>query len=195
MKKHSITTERMNTYSDEELFGILTDAANAEAAFAELYRRYGHRMYAYCVRVLGDVRQAEDVFQEAMLKFFRSGQEGTQVQNVGGYLMQTVRNLCLNRKRDTKITFSFEDYDVHVPSSSAAYEAGELAKLVASALELLDDEYREAVILREYDGFSYQDIAAITQTSEVNARTRVFRGKQQLRAILQPYFKDLLKHQ
>jgi RNA polymerase sigma-70 factor (ECF subfamily) len=189
-----MATQRMNTHSDEELYHALSDSASAEAAFAELYRRYGQRMYAYCVRVLGDVRAAEDVFQEAMLKFFRSGQEGTIVQNVGGYLMQTVRNLCLNRKRDAKITFSFQDYDVHVPSGAAEYEAEELAKLVASALELLEDEYREAVILREYDGFSYQEIATITATSEVNARSRVFRGKQQLRAILKPYFNDLLKH-
>lgn len=185
---------RVTSYSDEELFAHLADAGLAEAAFSELYRRHGQRMYAYCMRVLGSVRQAEDVFQEAMMKFFQSGQSGTEVKNVAGYLMLTVRNLCLNRKRDTKITFSLEDYDIHVPSGAAHYEAEELAQLISSALELLEDDYREAVVLREYDGFSYQEIADITGSTEVNARTRVFRAKQQLRTILQPYFNDIMKH-
>lgn len=185
---------RITSYSDEELFEYLAQAEQAEVAFSELYRRHGQRMYAYCMRVLSNSRQAEDVFQEAMMKFYQSGQAGTVVQNVAGYLMLTVRNLCLNRKRDHKITFSLEDYDFHVPSGAARYEAEELAQLIASALELLDDEYREAVVLREYDGFSYQEIAAITGCTEVNARTRVFRAKQQLRTILQPYFDDIMKH-
>ncbi len=186
--------QRITAYTDEELFACLSETNEAEAAFSELYRRLGQRMYAYCVRVLGDMRLAEDVFQEAMLKFYRAGQEGTKVKNVAGYLMQSVRNLCLNAKRDRKITFSFEDFDLHTPSGAARYEAEELAQLVVSALELLDDEYREAVILREYDGFSYQEIAELTGCTEVNARTRVFRGKQHLRTILQPYFNDIVKH-
>ena len=186
--------QRITAYSDEELFARLHFADEAEAAFSELYRRLGQRMYAYCVRVLGDIRLAEDIFQEAMLKFYRAGQAGTEVKNVAGYLMQTVRNLCLNGKRDRKATFSFEDFDLHTPSGAARYEAEELAQLVASALELLEDEYREAVVLREYDGFSYQEIAALTGCTEVNARTRVFRAKQQLRTILQPYFNDIVKH-
>ena len=185
---------RITAYTDEELFTLLPNADETEAAFSELYRRLGQRMYAYCVRVLGDVRAAEDIFQEAMLKFYRAGQMGTKVQNVAGYLMQTVRNLCLNGKRDRKITFSFEDFDLHTPSGAARYEAEELAHLVATALEMLEDDHREAVILREYDGFSYQEIAELTGCTEVNARTRVFRAKQQLRTILQPYFNDIVKH-
>lgn len=185
---------RIHTYTDEELFALLPNHNTAEEAFSELYRRLGQRMYAYCVRVLGDVRLAEDVFQEAMLKFYRTGQAGTSIQNVAGYLMQSVRNLCLNAKRDRKTTFSFEDFDLHTPSGAARYEAEELAQLVSSALELLDDEHREALVLREYDGFSYQEIAKITDTSEGNARMRVFRAKQQLRNILQPYLNDMEKH-
>jgi RNA polymerase sigma-70 factor, ECF subfamily len=190
--------ERMNhhgtTYSDEKLFELLADAAQREAAFSELYRRYGQRMYAYCMRVLGNSEQASDIFQEAMIRFYQSGQSQTSVQNVAGYLMKTVRNACLNSKRDNKITFSLEEYDFQVPSGAVRYEAEELAQLIASALELLDDDHREAVVLREYDGFSYQEIASITGCTEVNARTRVFRAKQQLRSILQPYFNDIMKH-
>jgi RNA polymerase sigma-70 factor, ECF subfamily len=185
---------RSMTYSDEELFKQFAHAEQAEAAFSELYRRYGQRMYAYCMRVLGNSQQAEDVFQEAMTKFYQRGQNRTVVSTVAGYLMTTVRNCCLNSKRDNKVTFVLEEYDMHVPSGAAKYEAEELAQLIASALELLDDDYREAVILREYDGFSYQEIASITGCTEGNARTRVFRAKQQLRTILQPYFHDIMKH-
>jgi RNA polymerase sigma factor (sigma-70 family) len=86
---------------------------------------------------------------------------------------------------------TIEDDGVQIPpSGTAKYKTKELSPEVITALELLEDEYRETLILREYDGFSYHEIAEMTGTTEVNVRTRVFRAKQQLYTILQPYFDD-----
>jgi RNA polymerase sigma-70 factor (ECF subfamily) len=59
-------------------------------------------------------------------------------------------------------------------------------------MELLEFEYKEAFILREYDGLPYNEIAEITGTTITNAKSRVFRAKQKIKEILQPYLQEFL---
>ena len=63
--------------------------------------------------------------------------------------------------------------------------------MISSALELLDVPYREAFILRFYQGLSYKEIAEITGDSVSSLKVRVMRAKDQVRTILQPYIADL----
>jgi RNA polymerase sigma-70 factor (ECF subfamily) len=65
--------------------------------------------------------------------------------------------------------------------------------LIRSALELLDDSYREAFIMRFYEGLSYKEIAEITGDSVSSLKIRVMRAKDQVRSILSPYINDLMK--
>lgn len=112
------------------------------------------------------------------------------MSNVPGFLITIARNLCLNHKRNRKVTVAIDDF--HFPTSeSKNYEQKELLDLIARSLELLDYDHREAFVLREYDGLSYEEVAAIVGTSVTNAKSRAFRAKQKIKAILQPYLKDL----
>ncbi len=175
---------------DAELFAMLAQSGmDSEYAFRELYRRYSGRMHAYCLRVMGDREVAEDVFQEAFFRFYKSAQKKPNMTNVPGFLMRITRNLCLNAKRDKRETVEFEDWQYRVNPDSV--EKSELLNLVSTALELLEDEYREAFVLREYNGHSYNEISKIVGDSVAAVKTRVFRARKKLRSILKPYITDI----
>lgn len=179
-----------STYSDKELFLCLQKTTReAEAAFTELYNRYAPRIHAYCYRVVGNVEQAEDIFQETFLRFYRSAQNERMMTNVPGYLLTIARNLCLNYKRDRRPMVPIDS--MQFSADEASHERTELLELITMALELLEFEYREVFVLREYNGLSYAQIAELIDTTIPTVKTRVFRAKQKIKAILTPYLKDL----
>ncbi len=178
-------------YSDIELVQILrTDKPKANQAFGELYNRHSSMLHAYCYKIIGDEDAAEDIFQEAFIKFYQNVTNELPNSNIPGFLVKIARNLCLNYKRDKRPTVPIEDLDFMFHESQN-YEQKELLDLITRSLELVDDDYREAFILREYSGLSYEEIADTCNISLSNAKSRVFRAKQKLKSILEPYLKDL----
>jgi RNA polymerase sigma-70 factor (ECF subfamily) len=71
------------------------------------------------------------------------------------------------------------------------YEQKELLDILGRALDLLPDDYREAFVLREYNGLSYNEIAETVGISLDIVKIRIFRAKKKLREILAPYLVDL----
>ncbi len=179
-------------YSDSELYSKLRGSKKeAETAFAELYSRYSQRIYAYCLRVTGSQDDARDIFQETFTNFYNSSKNKERLENIPGYLITIARNQCINYKRNLKISVNIEDYNVF--STDTGYEQKELLELIARALELLDFEYREAFILRQYQGMSYKEISKITGDSITAVKNRVWRAKEKIKDILEPYMQDLSK--
>ncbi|TAL68716.1 MAG: RNA polymerase sigma factor [Bacteroidetes bacterium] len=177
-------------YSDIELYRALRDKKPmAEAAFSELYSRYAQRVFAYCLRVMGNHEDSQDIFQETFMKFYNNAQTLDEVDNIPGLLLTIARNLCLNFKRDKKVAYNIDDYQVS--SVETDYEKKELLELISMALELLDFEYREAFVLRQYQGLSYKEIAKLSGDSISAIKNRVWRAKEQIREILSPYLKEM----
>ncbi len=163
-----------------------------EAAFTELYQRYAHRIHAYCYRILSNTEDAEDAFQETFLRFHKTVKAGGAMTNVSGLIFTIARNLCINlKKKNTR--WASDDIEDHTLSSrDDAYDQKELLNLIKTSLELINPDYREAFILREYNGFSYEEIARMLEISVPTAKIRVFRAKEKIRKVLEPYLKDLL---
>ena len=183
----------MAKYSDQELFDLIGDAgSDAECAFAELYNRYSPRVYAYCRRFIGNETEAQDVFQETFIRFHQSADGKREMTNAPAFLLRIARNLCVNLKRRTKSNVSFEEY--MSPDYEDKSDQKELLKLVKGALELLSGDYREVFVLREYDGMSYQEIAKITDQPLSTVKVRIFRAKQKIREILEPYMTEFEKY-
>ena len=180
-------------YSDTELYKMLCeDRRTAEQAFTEIFNRYSSRIYAYCRRFLGDREEALDAFQETFIRFHQSASKEREMTNLPGFLLTIARNLCLNYKRDRKIGVPVEEARNLFYQDN--YESKELLDLITRALDLLEDEYREVFILKEYAGMQYSEIAEILNISPANAKTRAFRAKQKIKEILSPYLKDLTRN-
>ena len=81
----------------------------------------------------------------------------------------------------------------HIASHAPMYERSELLNMISSALDLLDTPYREAFVLRFYQGLSYKEISDITGDSVSSLKVRVMRAKEQVKGILAPYITDLIR--
>lgn len=179
--------------SDEELFELVKEH-NDEKAFRVLYRRYDKRLYAYCHRVAGDKVGAQDIFQTVISSVFEKRE-----QFVGGnfvaWLFTIARNASLKFNESTKRSQShsnIDDYAELIPDSSDMTGEDTLMKeIVQKAMSKLQHEFREALELRYFEEFSYEQIAEILKISVSLAKVRVFRAKQQLQQILSPYLREL----
>jgi RNA polymerase sigma-70 factor (ECF subfamily) len=188
--------KKTEEYSDNELFEMLEkDKAIAEKAFAELYSRYSSMVYAYILRFLGDRDEAKDVFQETLVRFHQSAGQGRNMTNVPGFMMTIARNLCINEKRNVQKNVSYEEYMGEKDDPDEKREKDELLELVKMALDLLPDDLKEVFILREYEGYSYNEIAELTNEKLSNIKVRIFRARQKIREILKPYLKEINKYE
>jgi RNA polymerase sigma-70 factor (ECF subfamily) len=183
--------KKYSSYSDTDLVKLMEGSKEeSENAFKELYDRYSSSVHAYCLRVMPSEELAEDIFQEVFIKFYQNVRSAATKTNIPGFLITIARNLCLNYKRDKRQMVPIDDLEFMFPQTDN-YEQKELLDLITRSLELVDDDYREAFVLREYSGMAYKDIAEICDISLANAKSRVFRAKKQLKSILKPYLKDL----
>ena len=180
------------SYSDEDLVRLIKSGVKDSGnAFAEIYKRYSPKVNAYCKSMIKPREQAEDIFQEVFIRFFRKIDPDYDCSNVFAYLMKVARNLCLNYMRDKRTTSSIEDFEF--PDVSDNYENKEFFNIIMSTIDLLDEKYREPFILRELDGLSYQEVADICNLSLSNAKSRVSRAREKLVELLHPYLNDYAK--
>jgi len=96
-----------------------------------------------------------------------------------------------NKKKYNSTKISLENFEF--PSLDTPYEQTELNRLIATALEMLPDDYKEVLVLREMYGYSYNEIAEIVETTMPIVRTRIYRAKQKIRVILAPFIDDLYR--
>jgi RNA polymerase sigma-70 factor (ECF subfamily) len=186
--------KKIEEYSDTELYYMLCDdKRTAESAFAELYARLSGKVYAYCLRFLGDKEEARDIFQETFVKFHQSADKEREMTNVPGFLMRIARNLCINAIRKDNPDVPYEDY-MGVYDEEISRDKKELLGLIKKGLQLMPEEYREYFVLREYDGFTYNEIAEIMNTNVDTVKVKIFRAKKKMREILAPYLKELTNY-
>lgn len=167
---------------DHELQQRIREGDNA--AFAELYSCHKQGVYLYCTRFLGDQPAAEDIFQEVFINLLERVRAGSRIENVQGYLMRSARNRCLNVIRDRKYPKDVDELEEILPGGDVV-SVGEYEDL-ESALQRLPAANRDALLLCEYQGYSYDEISAITDVPVTTVRKRIFRARQRLRQILGP---------
>jgi RNA polymerase sigma-70 factor (ECF subfamily) len=131
---------------------------------------------------------AEDVAQEAMLRAFRFF-PGFQGGDARAWLLQIVRNTCytwLEKNRSMELHTEFEEelHQSHLPSPEAAAVARSERERLVQALEALAPRSREAIVLRELEGCSYKEIAAITSVPIGTVMSTLARARERLQQVL-----------
>jgi RNA polymerase sigma-70 factor, ECF subfamily len=162
-------------------------------AFTKIYLRYRERVYAYALRVLANEQDAEDLFQEVFFRVYSRAESFTEEKSPGGWIFTIAHNLCLNKVRDRKPQDNLDDLALPVEHGTygAPTDLGEDGReVIARAMALLPIEYREVIILREYEGMSYAEITEILHTTIPSIKSRLYRAKGKLREILAPYYKE-----
>lgn len=168
------------------------------AAREKLVIRHSKRIYNLCYRFVGRMDQAEDLTQEVFIKVFRNlssynpetGQFVTWIMSVG-------RNLLIDHYRhskDDRATVSTDENEEfslldtvpsNQPSPQSELEREERAIVLRGALRRLPPQLREAVILRDLEELTYEEIGEILKVPEGTVKSRINRGRVELAKLLQ----------
>ncbi|OGV24893.1 MAG: hypothetical protein A2475_16080 [Ignavibacteria bacterium RIFOXYC2_FULL_35_21] len=157
-------------------------------AFHLLYERYNKKVYRFCLRMLGDEDAAKDTFQEIFIKVFEHRRE-FRGNNFQAWLFTIARHTCLNSIRTRKEHEEFDEV-IHFSARRNESDVG-LKDCIEKAIAVLPVQLREALLLREYEECSYQEIADILNIDLSLAKVRVFRAREIMRKLLTPLKEEL----
>jgi len=156
----------------------------------DLVRQHSARVYRLAYRLTGNRHDAEDLTQEVFVRVFRSLSSYTP-GTFEGWLHRITTNLFLDMaRRKQRIRFEgLGDQAVGLlrddePTPAQAFDARHLDADVQEALEALAPEYRAAVVLCDIEGLSYEEIAVTLGVKLGTVRSRIHRGRAQLRTAL-----------
>lgn len=196
-------------HSDEALF--LRYQQGDDTAFVLIYDRYKTSIYAYCAQVLLSVglprELVEDTFQDVFLRLAQYRQTFTGGE-FKAWIFTVTRHSCLSSKKKafhhrstTENVGDGENFEEDISSDIRAaftrsddplerMSRAEQTELLLKAIGQLPEEFREALLMSEYEGLTYDEIGRITGTSLSTIRIRIFRAKARLRKMLLPIIGD-----
>lgn len=166
-------------------------------AFTELVNRHLPKAYNLALRLLGDHADADDALQEALVRVYSNLGRFQGQAAFSTWLYRVVTNACLDemrRRRRRRVVLQSPQDDAlwetaqHAPSPADPgrwLERLEMRDLIEQALDQLNDSYRTVIILRDWQGFSYQEIAVILGCSQPAVKTRIHRARNSLRVLLE----------
>lgn len=159
---------------------------NDRNAQMELYRKYSPGMYCVAMRFLKNGDDAEDVLQEAFIKAFRKIDQYKGDVSFGAWLKKIVVNQSLDllKSKQLKMVVLEEGYMQVVDDGDWSVEGEVTIKEVMMAIEQLPGKYREVVQLFLVEGYDHQEISDILKIGYTVSRTRLLRGKVQLKELL-----------
>ncbi|MBB4021006.1 RNA polymerase sigma-70 factor (ECF subfamily) [Confluentimicrobium naphthalenivorans] len=171
--------------SDEALLVLYGNGD--EAAARALTLRMTPRALGFAMRMLGDMAEAEDVAQEAMLRLWRVAPEWRQGEaKVTTWLFRVVANLCTDRLRKARgvALDSVPEPEDDAPGAEARLLAASRARALDEALLTLPERQRQAVVLRHIEGLANPEIAEVLEISVEAVESLTARGKRALAAVL-----------
>ena len=178
--------------TDEEL--VEACLAGEDSAFDVLLGRWEKRIRGAIYRLVGSDEEARDLCQEAFLKAYKSLRSFKQEARFSSWLYQIALNLCRDRmrRRRGKTMVSLDELEeggaamtVAGPTALDLLQERDMSRLVARAIEALPDEQREIIILKEYQGLTFLEIAQVLDVPISTVKTRLYRGLDQLRVRLE----------
>lgn len=164
------------------------------AAFGELVRRYQDRLYNMVAHTIGCPVEAEDVVQDTFVQAYTKLASFRQDSLFYTWLYRIAVNSAISRRRKKRPTLSV-DHQQEVMGSEPVdsgespgdrLEREERAHQVHAALDQLNDQHRAILVLREIEGFCYEEIADILEMPIGTVRSRLHRARSQLRDQLEP---------
>jgi RNA polymerase sigma-70 factor (ECF subfamily) len=153
----------------------------------ELFTEHSRRIYAYCLRQLGSREEAEDAVQATYLNACRSLLSGFEPDVAQAWLYKVAQNVCLTKQRSSWRRRRVErpgDLQEIEAFAAAPHDAGDELLGIDDALASLSEQQRRAILLREWKGLSYREVAAEMGLSQGAVETLIFRARRSLAAAL-----------
>lgn len=180
-------TRTLASLSDDQ---CLNKAARGnERAFSELFNRYGDLVFGYCVKLLKDREQAEDISQEVWVKVIRNAEKYNSKGQFRAWLLQIARNACFSffRKQKIRRAEDIEDYEVEDVDQQSILDLISIEEdrdRVKECINELPENQRVALVIWMTEDKSYEDIAKDMEVSVSSIKSLLFRSRQNLKEML-----------
>ena len=158
------------------------------AATEGLYERHAAKLQSYCLHQLGSREEAEDAVQTTYMNAFRALGRGIVPEAESAWLFKITENVCLSRRRSSwrrgriESPSDFEIIEEIIPGPSRQND--ELIG-IEDALASMPEQQRRAILLREWQGLSYREIAEELEVTQSAVETLIFRARRSLAAGLE----------
>ena len=173
-----------------------------ERAFEELVRRYQRQVANVIYLTLGSRAEVDDLTQEVFLRVYRSLSRVEVTTSLFSWIYRIAVNIAIDelRRRKIKRTLSLDFFsesslerekNIEDPTEpSERVLSDERKQKVMEAIKKLTPAHRAALVLREYEGLSYKEIAQTLNITEQAVKSRIFRSREELKKLLGDYFKE-----
>lgn len=146
-----------------------------------MYERYSADIFRYSVSILKDEDDAKDAVQEVFVKYAENESSFKRNCSYKTWLLVLTRNYCYNKIRSS----GYNNERIAEQVLNKSYEPDyDTSITIKEALLQLNFEESELIYLREYEGYSYKEIAEIIEQSLENVKIKIFRVRKKLREIL-----------
>jgi len=197
-----VETEGKKTPSSDEDFEAVSKCRKGDVnAFETLVDKYQKKMLNVAYRMIGDYQEACEVVQDAFLSAYRSIRKFRGEARFSTWLYSIVVNLSKNRMKQVRARGAREVYSIDDPlkteegslsldppdpgpSVLEKLEQKEMDARVQGCINGLDPEYREVVVLRDIQGFSYEEVRDILKIPDGTVKSRLFRARDALKDCL-----------
>jgi RNA polymerase sigma-70 factor (ECF subfamily) len=181
---------------DKDFIELECIAGGDEDTFTRVYNRYRNRVYGFAYRMLGVQSIAEEITQEAFLVLIRHPERYDPTRgSLLTFLCAVTRNFILSHFKHRGYSFeeSYEELNF-IPANNeteadplSSLLEQELAEKISECMERLPGLQREAIVLREFQGLSYEEISIVTGVTVNVVKVRIHRARQILAVYLAPY--------
>ncbi|MCZ6635245.1 MAG: sigma-70 family RNA polymerase sigma factor [bacterium] len=196
-----LMTTDLYEMEDHELVDLARDGD--QGAFSELVRRHHERIFQMVYALVGNREDADDLAQEVFLKAYRSLHRFQGQSKFYTWVYRIGVNCCLDwmkvQKRRKNVSRMKEWWD-RCEESEALFTQPErpdvkvarreFHETLEAALALLVPDYRTALVMRELNGLSYEEIATSLGCSVGTVKSRLFRARSQLKETLMPVYQE-----
>jgi RNA polymerase sigma-70 factor (ECF subfamily) len=186
-------------FSDHRLMELCCEGD--KGAFNEIVLRYKDPLVNFVYHLVDDYGSAKDIAQEAFIRAYLNAHRYKPIASFSTWLYQIAKNLAYNAIKKRKRYFKTSINDPLYPDSPEVtrdlednrrrpdeeLENNELSSLILTTLRSIPHKYRVPIVLRDIEGFSYEEIAEILRCPKGTVKSRINRGRRLMRAKMEPF--------
>ena len=172
--------------------GVLAAARSGDLpAFERLMRQYERLVLVTALRLAGNLPDAQDVSQEVFLKLYRNLGKLTSEEAVASWLYRVTVNACHDSRRRRRPENPIEHSGQLASGAADPHEAlteSERSRVLELSLRMLPEKERAALVLRDLEGLSTEEVARVLGSSEATVRSQICKARVKVKGFVARYF-------
>jgi RNA polymerase sigma-70 factor (ECF subfamily) len=159
-------------------------------AYRNLESRWQKRIYNYALRFTNDHHTAQEIVQKAFIKVYQNIDSLKDSKKFTSWFYRIANNLCISEKRSQNSRNQFlavpGELPIHKDGNTPynIYETSEKSNMVHLALQMLAPEQKQVILMKEFEGLKFREIAEVLEESESTVKSRLYYGLDNLRKII-----------